>query len=305
MSLVDLSETVGEMLSLLKVSVTKHAVIQANLDPDLPTIRASAAQLRQIVMNLITNASDAIGDRDGVIRVITRRVTPKGGSAAISSETSADGDYVQLEVSDTGRGMSPQTQAKVFDPFFTTKSAGRGLGLAVVQGIVRSLGGAIYLTSEQDKGATFQIMLPSSETTTGANGHAISAVEEVAVPPRHGTVLVVEDEGHLREAVVKMLRKTGFEVLEAGDGSSAIDRLRADGCKIDVILLDMTIPGVPSHEIVAEAANAMPDIRVILTSAYSQEMAAGLMSEPQICAFIRKPFQLVDLLKTLRSSFPS
>ena len=141
---VDLSKTVDEMLSLLKVSVTKRAVIEAHLDQDLPAIRASAAQLRQIVMNLITNASDAIGDRDGVIRVITRRVTLKRESAASSSRTLPDGEYVQLEVSDTGRGMSPQTQAKVFDPFFTTKSAGRGLGLAVVQGIVRSLGGAIH-----------------------------------------------------------------------------------------------------------------------------------------------------------------
>ena len=115
----------------------------------------------------------------------------------------------------------------------------------------------------------------------------------------------MEDEGHLRQAVVKMLRKTGFEVFEAADGSSAIDLLRADGGKIDVILLDMTIPGASSHEIVAEAANAKPNIRVILTSAYSQEMIAGAMSQPQIRSFIRKPFQFGDLLKTLRSSLSS
>jgi signal transduction histidine kinase len=155
--LVDLSKIVEEMLSLLKISVTKHAVIEANLDQDLPAIRASAAQLRQIVMNLITNASDAIRDREGVIRVITRRVPLKGESAAKLSTTLPDGDYAQLEVSDTGCGMSVQTQARVFDPFFTTKSAGRGLGLAVVQGIVRNLGGAIELTSEPNKGSTFQI----------------------------------------------------------------------------------------------------------------------------------------------------
>src|SRR5262249_18002759 len=147
----DLSKTVEEMLSLLEISVTKHAVIQADLDPDLPAIYASEAQIRQIVMNLITNASDAIGDRDGVIRVITRRMTPRGESDAISSTRLADGNYVELEVSDTGRGMSPETQAKAFDPFFTTKSAGRGLGLAVVQGIVRSLGGAVNVSSEPGK----------------------------------------------------------------------------------------------------------------------------------------------------------
>src|SRR5205085_3944868 len=135
-----------------------------------------------------------IGGRDGVIRVVTRRVT-KGESAAISSRTPVDGHYVQLEVSDTGRGMSSETMAHMFDPFFTTKSAGRGLGLAVVQGIVRSLSGAIHRTSEPDKGTTFQIMLPCEATTAGANGHAMAADGELAVPFLHGHIQVVEAEG--------------------------------------------------------------------------------------------------------------
>jgi CheY-like chemotaxis protein len=296
----DLSKTVDEMLSLLKVSVTKHAVIRANLDQELPATCASAPQLRQVVMNLITNASDAIGDRDGVIQIVTRRVALNGASQP--NTMLADGDYVELEVSDTGRGMSSETQAKVFDPFFTTKSAGRGLGLAVVQGIVRSLGGAIHLTSELDKGSTFQVLLPCAEATAGAAGDVIPVNRAPVIPPHRGTVLVVEDEGHLRQPVVKMLRKTGFEVFEAADGTSAIDLLRAKGCRIDAILLDMTIPGASSREIVAEAANVRPDVKVILTSAYSQEMIAGAMSSPQIRSFIRKPFEFGDLLKTLRSS---
>jgi PAS domain S-box-containing protein len=300
--LVDLSKTVEEMLALLKVSVTKHAVIKADLDPDLPAIRASAAQIRQIVMNLITNASDAIGNRDGVIRVITKRVILKGESAAISPGQFADGEYVQLEVSDTGRGMPLQTQAKVFDPFFSTKSTGRGLGLAVVQGIVRSHGGAIHVTSELDKGTTFRVLLPCAETTAGAVGQVMSGDGETADLFQHGTVLVVEDEEHLRQAVVKMLRKTGFEVLEAANGSSAIDLLRANGVKIDAILLDMTIPGASCREVVAEAAHAKPNIKVILTSAYSQETIDGDMNPRQVHSFIRKPFRLRDLLHTLRSS---
>src|SRR5579862_1371804 len=149
------------MLALLKISVTKRAVIQTHLDRDLPPIRASAAQLQQIVMNLITNASDAIGDRGGTISVVTRRrVSLTGESDAISSRNPANGDYVQLEVADTGRGMSPEIQAKVFDPFFTTKSAGRGLGLSVISGIVRALGGTIHVASESGRGTTFQVSLP-------------------------------------------------------------------------------------------------------------------------------------------------
>ena len=251
-------------------------------------------------MNLITNASDAIGDQDGVIRVITRRVTLNPESGTSSSPKLPDGEYLQLEVSDTGCGMSPETQARVFDPFFTTKSAGRGLGLAVVQGIVRSLGGAIHLASEPGRGTTFQVLLPCEKTTAAAEGQTISGDGTMAVPTRHGAVLVVEDEDLLRLGVVKLLRKSGFEVFEAAEGSSAIGLLREDGAKIDVVLLDMTMPGASSHEIIAEAVKAKPDIKVILTSAYSEEMIARSMSAPQIDSFIRKPLQFADLLKALR-----
>jgi PAS domain S-box-containing protein len=299
---VNLSKMVDEMLSLLKVSVTKRAVIQTDLQHDLPAIQASAAQIGQVVMNLITNASDAIRDRDGQIRVITGSVTLKGQSAAIALP---DGDYVRLEVSDTGCGMSPQTQAKVFDPFFTTKSAGRGLGLAVVQGIVRSLGGAIQLASEPDRGTTFQVFLPCSKSTASASGRAMSGDGGNAAPARDGTVLVVEDESDLRQPIVRMLRKSGFEVLEAADGTSAIELLRANGARIDAVLLDMTIPGASSSEVVKAAANVRPNINVILTSAYSQEMIEGSIRAPQIRGFIRKPFQLGELLKMLRSSLSS
>jgi len=293
---------VDEMLLLLKVSVTKRAVIQADLQDDLPAIHASAAQIGQVVMNLITNASDALKDRDGTIRVITRRVTVSGQPAAIALP---DGDYVQLEVADTGCGMSPQTQANVFDPFFTTKAAGRGLGLAVVQGIVRSLGGAIQLTSEPDRGTTFQVFLPCEKTKAGASGGAASGGGGDAIPSQQGTVLVVEDEGDMRQPIVKMLRKSGFEVLTAADGTSAVDLLRANGAGIDIVLLDMTLPGASSREVVEAAVNIRPNIRVILTSAYSQDIIDGSMRAPQIRGFIRKPFELRELLKMLESSLSS
>ena len=299
--LVDLSSTAAEMLSLIKVSVTKHAVIRTDLGENLPAIRANAAQLRQIVMNLVTNASDAIGDRDGVIRLTTRRVAVGEKPDANLFRTPASHDYVELEVSDTGCGMSSETQAKIFDPFFTTKSAGRGLGLAVVQGIVRSLGGTIHLTSEPGQGTTFRIFLPCAETAAEASSQMNPGKDKLPAASQCGAILVVEDEGDLRRPIVKMLRKSGFEIFEAGDGSSAIELLHAHGDKIDVILLDMTIPGASSHEVVAEAAIVKPDIKVILTSAYSREMIEGTKGLPQVRAFIRKPFQIADLLMTLRS----
>jgi CheY-like chemotaxis protein len=216
-----------------------------------------------------------------------------------------DGDYAQLEVSDTGCGMSAQTQTQVFDPFFSTKSAGRGLGLAVVQGIVRSLGGAIHLTSQPGEGTTFRVVLPCSKSMAAVSGEAASGDVKAPVSARRGTVLVVEDEGTLRRAVVMMLRRSGFDVFEAADGKAAIEFLNTDGRKIDVMLLDMTLPGASSHQIVAAAASAKATIRVILTSAYSQEMASGAMTAaPQIRSFIRKPFQVVDLVKSIQNSMP-
>ncbi len=158
--LVDVSRIVAEMIELLKVLVSRHATLDTDLGGDLPAVRGSAAQLRQIVMNLVTNASDAIGDRDGVIRVTTRSVSIGRDSPGAMSDRLAAGDYLKLEVSDTGCGMSPETQARVFDPFFTTKSAGRGLGLAVVDGLVRGLHGTIHVTSEPGRGSTFCVLLP-------------------------------------------------------------------------------------------------------------------------------------------------
>jgi CheY-like chemotaxis protein len=232
--------------------------------------------------------------------VATKRVHWEGESIS-SSDHLVEGDYVELEISDTGCGMSPEIQARVFDPFFTTKSAGHGLGLAVVNGIVRTLGGGIAVTSELGRGTTFQVLLPIAEPIGKTISYPASGIETLPGPSRQAAVLVVEDESVLRQAVVKMLHKTGFEVLEAGDGSSAVDLLRDAVERIDVILLDVTIPGATSAEVVAAAARARPDVRVILTSAYSQErLAAGLKTSP-VQGFIRKPFQFAELVKLLRS----
>src|SRR5262249_10080094 len=196
--------------------VSKHVTLEIDLTQNLPEVWANAAQIQQIVMNLITNASEAIGDRDGVIHVTTGHVKVSQKSSGAMSDRLAERDYLQLEVSDTGCGMSPETQSKVFDPFFTTKSAGHGLGLSVVDGIVRGLGGAIYVSSEPGRGTKFQILLPPADTADGggtAPGARVMPGFVQSTCTHESTVLVVEDEDPLRQAVVKALRRAGLGVL--------------------------------------------------------------------------------------------
>src|SRR5215471_16356609 len=299
---VDVSRIVDEMLELLKVSVSKHATLETDLGRDLPAVRTNAAHIRQIVMNLVVNASEALGEQDGLIRVTTRCVKANGAAIA-SSDHAVEGEYIQLEVFDTGCGMSAETRVRVFDPFFTTKSAGHGLGLAVVNGIVRSLQGKINLTSEPGDGTTFRVLLPcdGSVAVPGPTSPQI----EVANSGASATVLVLEDEAILRQAVAKALRKNGFEVLEAADGSAAIEMVRANGSRIDVALLDMTFPGASLSKVIAEYLAKRSVAKIILTSAYSEKMAGAAASVPQIRGFIRKPFLPAELVKKLRDTLSS
>jgi CheY-like chemotaxis protein len=201
---------------------------------------------------------------------------------------------VQLEVSDTGDGMSPETRARVFDPFFTTKSAGRGLGLSVVQGIVGALGGAIHLASELGRGTTFLVLLPSAGAASGARKRG-SISDQPDGPSQAATVLLVEDEDPLRQAASKMLQRRGFSVIEARDGSAALDAIRALDNPIDVLLLDVTLPGIPGRVVLEEARRLKPQMRIVVTSAYSEEMAARSL-QTTIEHFIRKPYGLNDLV---------
>ena len=272
---VDLSRLVEEMLELLKVSISKHAVLKTDLRKNLPAVRGNAAQIRQIVMNLIINASEALGEKDGVIRVTTSFAGSGRNLSSISAANLPEGDYLRLEVSDTGCGITEEQQTRIFDPFFTTKFAGRGLGLAVVHGIVRANGGAIHLSSTPGQGTTFQIFLPARRRESRSR---------ILLPQRPdlaaetngtaATLLLVEDEETLRTSVSKMLSRRGFSVVGAGDGSAAVDLLRSHPGKIDIILLDMTLPGTPSREVIAEAQRTRPAVKIVLTSAYSRETVA-------------------------------
>ena len=297
--LVNVARTVEEMAEILKFSVSKRATLHIELDKSLPALQASGAQILQILMNLVINASEAIGDRDGVIRLTVRSVKVGQERFAWVPKELADGDFVLLEVADTGRGIAPETRARVFDPFFTTKPLGHGLGLPVVSGIVRGLAGAIHVASEPGKGTTFRVLLPCAQDpanpSPGPNSVTESTHENLAA-----TALLVEDEESLRHAAAKMLRNSGFSVLEAADGSTAIAAIRGDSA-IDVLLLDVTLPGTPSREVLAEAKCLRPAIRVIVASAYGQEFAAKSL-QANVERFIRKPYSFRDLVGLVRQT---
>ena len=298
---VDLSRLVEEMLELLKISISKHAALKVELPKDLPAVRANAVQIRQIVMNLITNASEALGDKEGVISVSIAQVE---SSQSASAEGPADADcgHLRLEVSDTGCGMTEGIVARIFDPFFTTKLAGRGLGLAAVQGIVRSHGGTINVVSVPGRGSQFQILLPCSGMAA-RDTQAMAALPSSRQPGTvTGTVLVVEDEEVLRRAVSKMLRKERFSVLEAGDGTTGANLFRANESNIDVVLLDLTLPGMSGRDVLSELRRIRPEVKVILTTAYSQENALSAIGEQRPWSYVRKPYQFSDLLNLLRKA---
>jgi PAS domain S-box-containing protein len=298
---LDVSSVVRRMLDLIKVSISKHAVLRTTLGENLPAVTGNAAQILQVVINLITNASEAIGENEGVIHVITERAT---SSNVLRVEDLRKGPYVRIEVADTGSGIAPENLHRLFDPFFTTKFAGRGMGLAVVQGIVQRHGGTIHVVSSPGQGTRVEILLPCTGGMVPVDDSiaAASLESRESTPTTKRNILVVEDELPLLSAVSKMLERSGFCVNQARDGSSALELLQAPRNQIDALLLDVTLPGLSSREILLAAQRLRPDLQVILTSAYSQESIAATFSGLRFAHFIRKPFAFVDLVSLLRST---
>jgi PAS domain S-box-containing protein len=299
---VDLSLLVREMLALLKVSISKNAVLDTHFEQDLPAVRGNAAQLRQVVMNLVINASEAIADKNGMIQVSTslgadpKQNLAKGGVTAIANTS------VKLEVSDTGCGMTEEQTSRIFEPFYTTKFAGRGLGLAAVLGIIRGHGGTIEVESAPGRGSRFTVLLPcASQTVRSRNEAAILASKSDAT--HAGTILVVDDEETLRLAIATMLRKNGFAVIEAADGEESIELLRAHGTQVELILLDVTLPGLSGPELLARLRSIQPNVTVIITTAYSKECATEMMRGQPNCLFLRKPYPFKELMSLLRTAF--
>ena len=296
--LINVSGIVEDMTEILKRSLPKRAVLETHLNKQRGTVRANPSQIRQIVMNLVSNAAEAIGDRDGVIRITTGHVTVGPQSHLATSDGIKAGDYVQLEVSDTGRGMTREVQARIFDMFYTSKRSGiHGLGLTAVQIIVERLRGIIRLSSAPGEGTTFRIMLPFEEQIVETDGSVAALPGDEALASR-ATILVVEDDSMLRRALSTMLRMRGFSVLEASDGSAALDVIRAQDKHFDVVLLDINLSGASGSEVYKEIIRLRPGLAVVTMSAYSKEMAATLLGG-RVERFLRKPFSIHELIEMI------
>jgi len=296
---VRLTVLVEEITRLLEVSISKKCVLRYDLMRDQPPCLADGTQLRQVIMNLIINASEAIGDRSGVISLTTGAMWCERDYLAETylDEGLGEGMYLTLEVADTGVGMSPEVRARIFDPFYTTKYTGRGLGLAAVIGIVRGHGGAIRVYSEAGRGTTFKILLPAAVNT------AMPA--EFTAPPADawrgkGIVLVVDDEESLRALLRHMLQRMGYEVVLAADGREGLAVFKEHADREPIVLLDLTMPHLDGAGTFRELRRIDPNVRVVLMSGYNEHAVTAQFAGKGLEAFIQKPFQYDDLQTTMK-----
>ncbi len=286
--LCDLNALCAELGRILEVTVSKRARLHYELATELPAVEADAAQLRQVVMNLITNASEALGAEGGTITIRTgARSCDAAYLAMVQGAELVPGSYVFLEVVDTGSGMSEETRARLFDPFFSTKFTGRGLGMAAVFGIVRAHHGGIEIESALGRGTRVTILLPPKHGTVGVRAQLPATVKG------GGVVLLVDDEETVRTVGRRMLERLGYRVILARDGAEALEQLRGHP-EIFCVVLDLTMPVLDGVEAFAALREIRPTLPVILSSGYSeQEVASRFSGEPQALAgYLQKPYQL-------------
>ncbi|OFW61543.1 MAG: hypothetical protein A2133_12805 [Actinobacteria bacterium RBG_16_64_13] len=300
---LDLRALIEDMLDLLKSTVSKKAVLRLDLGKNLPPIHGDVSQISQVVMNLVMNASEAMGEQSGAITISTsaRECSSKYLKEMYGDESLTPGVYLCLEVSDAGSGMSEATQERIFEPFFTTKFTGRGLGLAAVLGIVRGHKGALRLESAVGKGTTFEILFPASETDAallaGKNGATESDWQG------EGTILLVDDEETIRTMGERMLASLGFAVITAGDGREALARYAEHRDEISLVLLDLTMPRMDGEETFRELRLLDPEVRVIISSGYAKSDIATRFAGQGSVGFVNKPYSLAELTEQLRAAF--
>jgi len=270
-----------------------------DLAEDLPVVEADAAQLSQIVMNLIINATEAV--REGAGRTVLRTGEIESEKVEreflVGNDPLASGSYVFIEVIDDGCGMDAETRSKVFDPFFTTKFAGRGLGLAATLGSVRNHGGAVELDSEVERGTRFRVLLPSAGRRTPQAVLEDASIEDWR---GQGTVLVADDDEGVLALVEETLQRAGLTVLLAGDGREAVEIFRRRADEIQIVVLDRTMPHTGGEVAFDEIRRIRSDVHVILVSGYSEDLAAWHFIDKGLDAFLQKPFEPMALLERVR-----
>lgn len=300
---LNLREVVEEMAHMLGVSISKKAELVFDFASDLPAIDADESQLRQVILNLIINASEALGDRSGVITLSTGQMWCT--RALLSSEPwfdeqTPEGQYVFLEVVDTGGGMNRETLARVFDPFFSTKFVGRGLGLATVHGIVRGHHGVIKVSSTEGKGSTFRVLFPASLHPPAAVPEEDQSAEDWR---GNGTVLLVDDEPPIRQVGEQILNHLGFNVVTAIDGLDALRVFQAHKDEIVCVILDMTMPGMEGEETFRELRRTRPEVKVMLSSGYAENhFATRFAGDAPPAGFIHKPYTIREFANKLRAA---
>ncbi len=295
---LDLNSLLEEMLHILQVSISKKAELRLNLTRPLPAVEADVAQMHQIIMNLVINASEALGDENGVIAVTTGQLACDQDYLKNDwlTDTPQGGQYVYLEISDDGCGMDKDTLARLFDPFFTTKFTGRGLGMAAVQGIVRGHRGAIKVDSQPGRGTTFRVLLPAS------NGQPEIRPErsEKEGWRGDGTVLLVDDEESVRSTACQMLQELGFATITASDGREALEVFRSNP-GVDFVILDLTMPQMDGGQCFLELRRIKPDLQVIISSGYNEQEVTQKFAGAGLAGFIQKPYTLSALKEVISS----
>ena len=291
---LDINALITEMNHILRVSISKKVFIRLNLAKRLPLFEGDATQIRQIIMNLVINASEAIGEEDGLITITTgsRDCDQDYLSKICQYDELQEGTYISFEIADTGCGMSRDTLEKIFDPFFTTKFTGRGLGMAAVLGIIRGHRGAITVYSEPGKGTSFKVFLPAKLDIINITNRK-SAPDN---PPKgSGTVLLVDDEATILELGKEMLEELGYTVLTAEDGVIAVEIFKHHKGEITCVILDLTMPRMDGEQTFRSLRSIDPNILVIMSSGYNEQEVTQKLIGRGLAGFIQKPYKLLEL----------
>ena len=299
---IDVGALIDDMRGFLRSTVSKKALLDIDLGENLPLMRGDASQISQVIMNLVLNASEAMGETGGVITISigVRQCSGKDLQGMCGDECLPPGPYLTLEISDTGSGMDAATQDRIFEPFFTTKFSGRGLGLSAVLGIVRGHKGGLRLSSEVGKGTTFEIFFPAAEVATESTARTSGGANDRW--RGEGAVLLVDDEEAIRTLGGAMLGLLGFTVLTAADGREALAVYAEHRDEISLVLLDLTMPHMDGEETFQELRALDPAVRVVLSSGYARADVIARFAGMGLVGFVHKPYSLAELTEQLRAA---